>query len=92
MKTLTIKKAGVLTIRPNGDVHADGFSFGAPGGSATRVEIVAALRQWALRCFDNEPGLPALVDTDAPTPIGVQAEREAEMETYTLINRCQGEL
>lgn len=85
---------GKIILDPDGTLHITGWSLtGDPG--ASRADIVVAVRARVNEIMGRYPGVPPLtttmlVDDVQVPPVATAAEREAEMETYLLINRCQG--
>jgi septin family protein len=90
--TLRIKKPGVVFINGN-RITISHFSFDTDGRSedVTDEEIVECVRNYVATQFANA------LEEEVPTsekrivaPVSMATEREAEMEAYLLINRCQG--
>ena len=90
--TLRIKKPGVVFINGN-RITISHFSFDTDGRSedVTQDEITACARDYVMQQFAKVLGtsVPAIEECSV-SPVSMASEREAEMEAYLLINRCQG--
>lgn len=86
---------GTITIQPDGFIRITNGLFdceGQPPGGPQ--EMAQAALNLVLEKFLALPGvtIPVRYQPSEPAapPMPMQLEREAEMEAYLLINRCQG--
>lgn len=96
MPKLTVNQPGDITIEGDLTLFSHwGFSD-TEGRTAAEIdvdEMCAAIRDYLIARIDKkirDPRFRTVVRDVPEAPIGIRAEREAELETYMLINRCQG--
>jgi hypothetical protein len=90
--TLKIIKPGVVFINGN-DITISHFHFDTSGlaSEVTKDQITACARDYVAQQFAKVLGAAApAIEECSVSPVTMSNEREAEMEAYLLINRCQG--
>lgn len=91
-----------IRVLEDGDIHVLGFGVmlsndwrfdmgdrPSPLSEKDKAEAIVVALNHVINKVSVSMGLVKTSSEPAPEPVSLQAERDAEMQAYMLINRCQ---